>query len=33
MKRGISMTKIVELAALAILLGLSGNVIGQQQPP
>src|SRR5258708_25502778 len=33
MKRGISMTRILELATLAILLGLSGNIIGQQQLP
>src|SRR6266436_2633344 len=33
MKREISMTKILDIATLAILLGLSGNVIGQQQPP
>src|SRR6266851_9168338 len=33
MKRGISMTRVLELAALAILLGISGNAVGQQRPP
>src|SRR5258708_29141700 len=32
MKREISMTKILDIATLAILLAISGNVIGQQQP-
>src|SRR5258707_13461589 len=33
MKREISHTRIGELATLAILLAISGNVIGQQQSP
>src|SRR5437899_1690577 len=33
MKREITMTKILDIATLAILLAISGNVIGQQQPP
>ncbi len=33
MKREIRMTKIIDIASLAILLAISGNVIGQQQPP
>ncbi len=33
MKRAISHTRIGELATLAILLGISGNAVGQQQPP
>ena len=33
MKRGISMTRILELATLATLLTISGNAVGQQPPP
>src|SRR5438045_3860044 len=33
MKQEISMAKILDIASLAILLAISGNVIGQQQPP
>ena len=33
MKREIRMTKIIDIASLAILLAISGNVIGQQRPP